>query len=356
MSNTTDFLAYAIGGGANVRTPAAWAGDATLAQGLQAGILPSITLNTALRQSTTIAAMIAKFTADYGPSNVLDNGNIATLEAQFIAAITAFGDARYQKAILSGAVFYVNGATGNDTTGDGLTAGTAWATITKAVAVISKYISASGVTVNVATGTYAGVYIPPSFISSWNFVGSGASSCTINGTATTASQGRAVLSGYGANVTMTGSGFVSYYENVNVQPGGSMILNNCNFTQGSGGGNPAVGVYGYCQLIGTCNFANATYSEFLLALQGGNIRVGYHDSFITQAVTLNFGTSTVTNGTVMAQQGGSFAFDPSTVTFSGTVTGPRFNAVYGGSIGTAGSGLSYIPGSSAGTAPTGYYF
>jgi hypothetical protein len=38
------------------------------------------------------------------------------------------------------------------------------------------------------------------------------------------------------------------------------------------------------------------------------------------------------------------------------VTGPRFNAVYGGSIGTSGAGLSYLPGSVAGGAPTGYYF
>jgi hypothetical protein len=254
----------------------------------------------------------------------------------------------------TGSTFYVNASTGSDSNSG--TSGSPWATITKAVAVVSKKISSSAVTINVAAGTYAGVNIPPSFISSWNFVGSGASTCTINGTTTTASQGRAVLSGFGANVTMTGFAFASYYENVNVQPGGSMILNNCNFTQGSGGGNSAIGVYGYCQLIGSCNFANGTYSEFLLALQGGNIRVGYHDSFITQAVTLNFGTSTVTNGTVMAQQGGSFAFDPSTVTFSGAVTGPRFNAVYGGSIGTNGSGLSYLPGSVAGGAPTGYYF
>jgi hypothetical protein len=249
--------------------------------------------------------------------------------------------------------FYV-ASTGNDSNPG--TSSLPFLTLQGAVNAIAKFASSTAVTINVAAGTYAGVNIPPSFISSWNFVGSGQTTCTINGTSTSMSRGRAVLGGFGANVTMTGFAFASYYENVNVQPGGSMILNNCNFTQGSGGGNSAVGVYGYCQLIGSCNFANGTYSEFLLALQGGNIRVGYHDSFITQAVTLNFGTSTVTSGTVMAQQGGSFAFDPSTVTFSGTVTGPRFNAVYGGSIGTSGAGLSYLPGSVAGGAPTGYYF
>ena len=90
MSNSNDFLAFAIAAGANVRTPSGWAGDAALAQGIQAGILPSITLNTALRQGTSVAAMIAQFTADYGPGNVQDNGNIATLETQFKAALAMF--------------------------------------------------------------------------------------------------------------------------------------------------------------------------------------------------------------------------------------------------------------------------
>lgn len=93
MSNSNDFLAFAIAAGANVRTPSGWAGDATLAQGIQAGVLPSISLNTALRQGTSVAAMLAQFTADYGPGNVQDNGNIPTLEAQFKAALAMFFNA-----------------------------------------------------------------------------------------------------------------------------------------------------------------------------------------------------------------------------------------------------------------------
>lgn len=42
-------------------------------------------------------------------------------------------------------------------------------------------------------------------------------------------------------------------------------------------------------------------------------------------------------------------------TFSGAATGKRYNAVNGGAIQTQGAGATYLPGSVAGTSPTGYY-
>ena len=90
MSNSNDFQAFAVGSGANVETPSVWDVDSVFSLGFQAGILPSIKLNTALRQSTSIAAMIGAFTAAYGPGNVQDNGNIATLLSQFEAALQSY--------------------------------------------------------------------------------------------------------------------------------------------------------------------------------------------------------------------------------------------------------------------------
>lgn len=87
--NTNDFLPFATGAGADVETAIAWAADPTLQQGFQNGTADPKQVNTVLRQATSIAAMIAQFTADYGSGNVLDNGNIATLEAQFTAALLA---------------------------------------------------------------------------------------------------------------------------------------------------------------------------------------------------------------------------------------------------------------------------
>lgn len=85
---TNDFVAFAIGSGANVEPPTTWAADPVLAQGFQAGNASSAKANTALRQATSIAAMIAQFTANYGPGNVQDNGDLATLLSQFKAALS----------------------------------------------------------------------------------------------------------------------------------------------------------------------------------------------------------------------------------------------------------------------------
>lgn len=89
MANTNDFVPFAIGVGANVETPATWQADAIRSLGIVSGTLLSAKLNTVLRQSASVTAMIAQFTADHGPSNVQDNGDLVTLESQFTSALSA---------------------------------------------------------------------------------------------------------------------------------------------------------------------------------------------------------------------------------------------------------------------------
>jgi hypothetical protein len=90
MPNANDFSPFGIGAGANVESPAAWAAETSRQTGFQAGTAQSRLFNTAIRQASVIATMIAKFTADYGPSNVNDDGNIAALETQFGAALLQY--------------------------------------------------------------------------------------------------------------------------------------------------------------------------------------------------------------------------------------------------------------------------
>ena len=91
MANfTSDFIAWATGVGANVApSPATYAAMPIVQQGAQQGIGDPVSFNSAMRQGTSAAAMIAKFTADWGPGNVVDNGNIPAFEAQFVAALQA---------------------------------------------------------------------------------------------------------------------------------------------------------------------------------------------------------------------------------------------------------------------------
>lgn len=89
MPNTNDFTTWATAVGANVLTAAAYSAASIRQQGAQVGIADPVTFNNMARQASVAATMIAQFTADWGPSNVVDDGNVVTLEAQFIAALSA---------------------------------------------------------------------------------------------------------------------------------------------------------------------------------------------------------------------------------------------------------------------------
>lgn len=85
MSN--DFKAFAVGGGANAVSAAAWAAlTALLANGFQAGVARSEQVNTVLRQATTMSAAIGEFISGRG-YNAVDDGNIANLVTAFSNAV-----------------------------------------------------------------------------------------------------------------------------------------------------------------------------------------------------------------------------------------------------------------------------
>lgn len=85
---TNNFKAFGIGAGANVTSQSDYEALAALLTGFQSGKASSAQINKALRQSTTIAAVIGQFMADTTGSDVLDNGAQASLVAQFKAALS----------------------------------------------------------------------------------------------------------------------------------------------------------------------------------------------------------------------------------------------------------------------------
>lgn len=88
MAHKNQLVSWACGVGANIATsPEAYAAMTIRQLGAQVGIGDPVSYNNAQRQSSVVAAMIGQFTADYGPSDVNDDGNIAILEAQFLAAL-----------------------------------------------------------------------------------------------------------------------------------------------------------------------------------------------------------------------------------------------------------------------------
>jgi len=86
---TTEILAFAIDGGANVISQADYAAASFLTDGYSAGILPSARLNKTLRQSSFLAAGLAQAVADLTATDVDDDGDLPALVVLIKGAISA---------------------------------------------------------------------------------------------------------------------------------------------------------------------------------------------------------------------------------------------------------------------------
>lgn len=257
-----------------------------------------------------------------------------------------------QPVLTANLTFYVNSATGNDAN-NGVTAGTAFATIQKAVTQAQRInLNGYGIGINVADGNYTGpVILGP--------VSGGA--VTIVGNANTP-----------ANCIVS-------------QPVGSSFLgttgqwNISGFTvsaAASGGGDPGCGVYaagsGSQITISNMNFG-ACFGPHIYASNGGQALIsgqinitGSAPSIMTAAVSgsvtinpsnnpvLNLPSNvTISNAVTVADDLGTIWGRFSSVTGAGTVTGKKFSASKNGVIDTLGSGINHYPGTTAGTTTTG---
>lgn len=89
---TNEFLPFATVSGANVMSQSDWVSLPARSTGFQDGVAMPDECNKAWRQASFIGAVIGQFIADYSGLDALDNGNVADLEAKFVAALAAAAD------------------------------------------------------------------------------------------------------------------------------------------------------------------------------------------------------------------------------------------------------------------------
>jgi len=358
MSFNNDFKPFAIAAGANVLSPSTWAADPALSVGFQVGIASSTKANTAIRQASFVSAMIAQFTADNGPGNVADNGNLSALETQFEAALIQYLSSFYQKILLTSTTFYIDQGIGSDTLYD-VTSDTIsgahgpWATLTHALTVMATLnLNGNTATIQLANpGTYSGllnIRAPSSGTLMIRGDPSSQSSYIISGTpggvqgVVTVNSGSVELTGItvenisgpalswgieasNSSVTLTNvtvAGATSSFANVLAEVGGSITL-------GSG-------------II----FSGSTNSA-ACAQHGGVINQSGSGPTVS-------GSPAYATGAMSANSLGVYAVAATGVTaWSGAATGHRYSAVLNSVINTNGGGASFFPGSVAGTTATG---
>lgn len=279
--------------------------------------------------------------------SVLDDANAA-------AAVNTLG-LRTQLSLAFD--LYVNTTTGNDAN-DGLTALTAFKTITQAIkSAYSKYDQrAGGVTINVADGIYFETlffYGPPV----WS---SGPTSglvypIKIKGNTTTPgnvsisndASGGPVRLRSGAVVYFEGVRFVSFTSGctaLDVQDAGSHALyTNVQFAQFAGGNHLFANNGGTISVLGNYTISGGAATHFH-ATEHSLMRV-YNSPTITLTGTPAFSNffAGVSNSTLYARG----------ITFSGSATGQRYYVHKGGLIDTNNAGINYFPGSIAGQAING---
>ena len=344
MTFSNDFKAFAIGGGANVETPSAWAADTSLALGFQSGQASSTKFNTALRQSTSIMAMIAQFTADYGPGNVQDNGVIATLETQFSAALISYLSTRlptYYVPIIPQTIFYV-ATTGNDSNPG--TLALPFATLAGAKTYISQFSAPSGVTINVAAGTYTSASNTLAFsagktlVAGWTIVGAGVGSTIIDASAT----GCWGFTTNGDTVTVSGLMVKHYNGAFSAQSGGIMYVGAI-AAQGVGSTSSTYGAgnSGTISINGPQTLTGTVGSIFS-GTSGGDMTCGYTGG---AAAAFNVSGLTITISTAVMGLAAALVLYPANTTWTGTPggTGQRFSVGTAGGVNSFGSGYQYFP-------------
>ncbi|EGO4574168.1 hypothetical protein ITZ95_004950 [Escherichia coli] len=84
---TNNFKAFALDPNANIMSQAAWEALPALLSGFTAGKASSAQVNKAIRQATTIAALVGQFIANSGV-DALDNADVNGLVKKFTNALT----------------------------------------------------------------------------------------------------------------------------------------------------------------------------------------------------------------------------------------------------------------------------
>lgn len=275
----------------------------------------------------------------------IDDASLAT-----VAKTGSFNDLTnrpVQREVLTANRTYYVATTGSDAN-DGLTAGTAFLTIQKAVNVaLALDMSIYAVTISVGAGTFnegSGVLINGNGNARITIKGAGYTQTVISATSW------AVQANYGAYVTLWEVDILSQSVGVWSRTGANIFLfGNVRFS-----GGPA-------RLIGA-DFGG------IITMNSGNLYINANSAYLfyaTQSAQMGFanGANIVTSKAVSFSGAVAYSSTTAVIAFTsvqvtwnvsaGAITGPRYNANLNGVITTYGAGASWIPGSAAGTVATG---
>lgn len=102
-----DYVPFATGGGANVYSAATYQALAVIGTGVEPGLADPQLANTTWRLASMTSAAMANFISNVLGINVLDDGNLTNLTANFTAAVGAGGSINPSRTVTSSAALNI---------------------------------------------------------------------------------------------------------------------------------------------------------------------------------------------------------------------------------------------------------
>lgn len=244
--------------------------------------------------------------------------------------------------------WYVNPLTGSDTN-SGLSPIVPFQTIVGAYAKIcSTYLfqGFSG-TLQLAAGTYPATTLsgnPIGIAGSFNITGDTTTptncvlSTAVNGASAFLASAAASINLAGVQIKSTGTGGNGLVANT----GGLLFFSSCDFGACT---NAQIFAAEAGTIVGTGNFT-------VSGAAARSISAGFSASISIQNVTITI-TGTPAFSVAFAEAVYTGTLIATSITFSGSATGPRYNVAANGVINTNGGGATYFPGNSGGSTATG---
>ena len=258
--------------------------------------------------------------------------------------LTSIYDKRYAKFPEPPATtFYVVGPTGSDkNTGLKPTPAEGFATIQGAVDALSKYMTASTITIIVSPGTYDSVSVPVSRVASWSFLGNPNNPDAVKIYAKNESGKSSCIGVEGGVVTISGFSFFGVTGCVSIL-GGTVNVFNSNANMTSGGN--CFEAYEGSFFVGGNIKVKGTVNSVFFASDGSKFSIGHTDTYKKTPVKITFDNVTCTNAAFLTMTCATLTVTAPVVNFDGPKpVGIAWIATENAILNVYGGGEYFLPG------------